>query len=189
MSILNDQEIQELCEAGMITGWTGRQVRHLKGNHRVISYGLSSFGYDIRLAGPYKIFTNINAGIVDPKDFTDTCLHEIEDGDRIIIPPNSFMLARSHEFFSMPEDVVAVCLGKSTYARCGIIVNVTPIEPGWEGYITLEFSNTTPLPVAMYPGEGCAQLMFFRGYRPDTTYSDRNGKYMNQGPRPVYPKV
>lgn len=156
---------------------------------RVISYGTSSYGYDVRCGRKFKVFTNINSTVVDPKNFDEKSFVEVE-GDHCIIPPNSFALANTMEYFRIPRDVLTVCLGKSTYARCGIIVNVTPFEPEWEGYVTLEFSNTTPLPAKIYAGEGCAQVLFFRGDEPcETSYKDRSGKYMGQAAEPVVPKL
>ena len=147
---------------------------------KVVSYGLSSYGYDIRCAREFKVFTNINSTIVDPKNFDPRNFVEIE-ADECIIPPNSFALARTVEYFRIPRDVLTVCLGKSTYARCGILVNVTPFEPEWEGYVTLEFSNTTPLPAKIYAGEGCAQVLFFQSDEQcETSYKDRGGKYQGQ---------
>jgi dCTP deaminase len=146
----------------------------------VVSYGLSSYGYDIRVSNEFKIFTNINASIVDPKNFQDENVVE-HIGDECIVPPNSFALARTVEYFKMPEDTLAICLGKSTYARCGIIVNVTPFEPGFEGHITIEISNTTPLPAKIYANEGIAQVLFLQGdEKCETSYSDRSGKYQKQ---------
>jgi dCTP deaminase len=145
-----------------------------------VSFGLSSYGYDIRVGRRFKIFTNVNSQIIDPKDFSRESFVD-HDGDYCIIPPNSFALAETVEKISIPRDVIAVCLGKSTYARCGIIVNVTPIEPEWEGVITLEISNTTPLPAKVYAGEGIAQLIFFRADEVcDVSYSDKKGKYQGQ---------
>ncbi|WP_025915497.1 dCTP deaminase [Herminiimonas sp. CN] len=147
---------------------------------KIISYGTSSYGYDVRCANEFKIFTNVNSTIVDPKNFDDKCFVDFT-GDVCIIPPNSFVLARTIERFKIPRDVLVVCLGKSTYARCGIVVNVTPLEPEWEGYVTLEFSNTTPLPAKIYANEGCAQMLFFQSDEQcDTTYADRGGKYQGQ---------
>lgn len=147
---------------------------------KVISYGNSSYGYDARCADEFKIFTNINSAIVDPKNFSEDCLVD-HKGPYCIIPPNSFALARTVEYFRIPEDVLVVCLGKSTYARCGIIVNVTPLEPGWEGHVTLEFSNTTNLPAKVYANEGVCQFLFFQSdERCDVSYKDRGGKYMGQ---------
>ena len=146
----------------------------------VISYGLSSYGYDIRIADEFKIFTNINAHLIDPKTFSENNVLDFQ-GEHCIIPPNSFALARSFEYIKMPQDVLAICLGKSTYARCGIIINVTPIEPAWEGHITIEISNTTPLPCKIYANEGIAQLLFFQGDEACLqTYKSKLGKYQGQ---------
>jgi dCTP deaminase len=149
---------------------------------KIISYGTSSYGYDIRCAPEFKVFTNVHSAVVDPKNFDDKSFVDMH-GDSCVIPPNSFALARSVEFFRIPRDILVVCLGKSTYARCGIIVNVTPLEPEWEGHITLEFSNTTPLPARIYANEGCAQLLFLQCDKDDvceTSYRDRGGKYQGQ---------
>lgn len=149
---------------------------------KIISYGTSSYGYDVRCAPEFKIFTNINSAIVDPKNFDERAFVGFS-GDRCIIPPNSFILARSVEYLRIPRDVLVVCVGKSTYARVGIVCNVTPLEPEWEGHITLEFSNTTNLPAVMYANEGCAQLLFFQADSDDiceTSYADRGGKYQGQ---------
>ena len=176
MSVLSDKSIRKLAlEEGMISPFEDKQVRDGK-----ISYGLSSFGYDARVSEEFKIFTNVNSEIVDPKDFKSTNF-VTKNGPVCIIPPNSFALARTVEPFKIPKNVLVICLGKSTYARCGIIVNVTPLEPGWEGYVTLEFSNTTPLPAKIYANEGVAQFIFLKGNEtPEVTYADRNGKYMGQ---------
>ena len=176
MSVLSDKSIRELVlKEEMISPFEDRQVRDGK-----ISYGLSSFGYDARVSEEFKIFTNVNSEIVDPKDFKSTNF-VTKNGPVCIIPPNSFALARTVEHFKIPKNVLVICLGKSTYARCGIIVNVTPLEPGWEGYVTLEFSNTTPLPAKIYANEGVAQFIFLKGNEtPEVTYADRNGKYMGQ---------
>mgnify|MGYP000713332354 FL=1 len=176
MSVLSDKNIRKLAiEEGMISPFEDKQVREGK-----ISYGLSSYGYDARVSEEFKIFTNVNSEIVDPKNFKSTNF-VTKNGTECIIPPNSFVLARTVEKFKIPKDILVICLGKSTYARCGIIVNVTPLEPGWEGYVTLEFSNTTPLPAKIYANEGVAQFIFLRGNEtPETTYADRNGKYMGQ---------
>ncbi|SUZ53411.1 uncharacterized protein METZ01_LOCUS6265 [marine metagenome] len=165
-----------MCENyDMIDPFEPVQVRD--GN---ISYGLSSYGYDIRVSSEFKVFTNVHNSIVDPKNFDDRSFVDIE-GSECIIPPNSFALARTEEHFRIPRDVLVICVGKSTYARCGLIVNVTPLEPTWEGYLTLEISNTTPLPAKVYGGEGIAQLLFFEGdEEPETAYADRQGKYMEQ---------
>jgi dCTP deaminase len=149
-------------------------------NNKIISYGLSSYGYDARVAREFKIFTNINSSLVDPKNFSEDNFVERE-GDFCIIPPNSFALARTVEYFKIPRDCLVVCLGKSTYARCGIVVNVTPLEPEWEGHVTLEFSNTTPLPAKIYANEGACQFLFFRANSVcDVSYADRGGKYQGQ---------
>ena len=163
----------------MIYPFVDGQVRQAEGN-RIVSYGTSSYGYDVRCAREFKVFTNINSTIVDPKNFDESCFVDIEN-DVCIIPPNSFALARTVEYFRIPRDVLVVCLGKSTYARCGIIVNVTPLEPEWEGHVTLEFSNTTPLPARIYANEGVAQMLFFQSDEPcETSYKDRGGKYQSQ---------
>ena len=147
---------------------------------KIISYGTSSYGYDIRCAPEFKVFTNIHSTVVDPKNFDEKSFVDFHD-DVCIIPPNSFALARTLEYFRIPRNVLTICLGKSTYARCGIIVNVTPFEPEWEGYVTLEFSNTTPLPAKIYAGEGCAQVLFFESDEVcETSYKDRGGKYQGQ---------
>ena len=176
MSIQCDRWIRRMAEEhGMIEPFHGDQVKD--GN---ISFGLSSFGYDIRVAPEFKVFTNVHNVVVDPKNFDDRSFVDV-NAKECIIPPNSFALARTEEYFRVPRDVLVVCVGKSTYARCGIIVNVTPLEPTWEGYLTLEISNTTPLPAKVYGGEGIAQLLFFQGdEEPEIAYADRNGKYMNQ---------
>ena len=176
MSILSDITITQLAQKhGMIKPFVKKQVR--KG---VISYGVSSYGYDIRVANEFKIFTNINSTVVDPKAFDPKSFVTLK-ADHCIIPPNSFALAKTVEYFKIPRDVLTVCVGKSTYARCGIIINVTPFEPEWEGYVTLEISNTTPLPAKIYANEGIAQVLFFRGDRPcGTSYADKKGKYQNQ---------
>lgn len=180
MAIKSDKWIRKMAmEHGMIDPFEENQVRFIN-NQKVISYGTSSYGYDIRCASEFKIFTNINSTIVDPKDFNPQNFVEVNN-DYCIIPPNSFALARTVEYFRIPRNVLTVCLGKSTYARCGIIVNVTPFEPEWEGYVTLEFSNTTPLPAKIYANEGVAQVLFFESDEQcETSYKDRNGKYMGQ---------
>lgn len=166
-------------EYGMISPFEERQVRHgEKGN--TISYGTSSYGYDVRCAPEFKIFTNINSAVVDPKSFDPTSFVDVKS-DICIIPPNSFALARTIEYFRIPRDILTICVGKSTYARCGIIVNVTPLEPEWEGHVTLEFSNTTPLPAKIYANEGVAQMLFFQSDEMcHVSYKDRNGKYQGQ---------
>ena len=175
MSIKSDRWIRRMAEEHrMIEPFEAGQVREVNGQ-RIVSYGTSSYGYDIRASNEFKIFTNINSTIVDPKSFVDF------KGDVCIIPPNSFALARTVEYFRIPRNVLTVCLGKSTYARCGIIVNVTPFEPEWEGYVTLEFSNTTPLPAKIYANEGVAQVIFFESDEVcETSYRDRGGKYQGQ---------
>lgn len=179
MSIKSDRWIRRMAAEGMIEPFEPNQVRSID-NRKIVSYGTSSYGYDIRCANEFKVFTNINSTIVDPKNF-DTASFVDVVSDVCIIPPNSFALARTVEYFRIPRNVLTVCLGKSTYARCGIIVNVTPFEPEWEGYVTLEFSNTTPLPAKIYANEGCAQVLFFEGDEPcETSYRDRHGKYQGQ---------
>jgi dCTP deaminase len=164
---------------GMIEPFEPGQVRGSESN-RTISFGTSSYGYDIRCSNEFKIFTNINSAIVDPKKFDASSFVDFR-GDVCMIPPNSFALARTVEYFRIPRNVLTICLGKSTYARCGIIVNVTPFEPEWEGYVTLEFSNTTPLPAKIYANEGVAQVIFFESDEPcEMSYKDRNGKYQGQ---------
>jgi dCTP deaminase len=182
MAILSDHWIREMAEKhGMIEPFESGQVRD-----GAISYGTSSFGYDIRVADEFKVFTDVHSVVVDPKNFDDRSFVDIAGEGECIIPPNSFALARTLEYFRIPSDVLVVCVGKSTYARCGIIVNVTPLEPEWEGHLTLEISNTTPLPAKIYADEGIAQLLFFKGDRvPSTTYAQRAGKY--QGQRGVTP--
>jgi len=186
LTIKSDRWIRQMAEQhGMIEPFEPQLVRHVpseitRNMRPVVSYGLSSYGYDIRCAREFKVFTNINSTIVDPKNFDPRNFVEIE-ADECIIPPNSFALARTVEYFRIPRDVLTVCLGKSTYARCGILVNVTPFEPEWEGYVTLEFSNTTPLPAKIYAGEGCAQVLFFQSDEQcETSYRDRGGKYQGQ---------
>jgi dCTP deaminase len=162
-------------EHGMIEPFEDRQVRD-----GVVSYGLSSYGYDIRVADEFKVFTNINSTVVDPKNFDARSFVDVKAGV-CIIPPNSFALARTVEYFRIPRDVLTVCVGKSTYARCGLIVNVTPFEPEWEGFVTLEISNTTPLPAKVYANEGIAQVLFFQGDEPcEVSYADKKGKYQKQ---------
>ena len=166
-------------QEGMITPFEPGQVRDTA-NGRIISYGTSSYGYDVRCSNEFKIFTNINSAIVDPKNFDESSFVDV-NSDVCIIPPNSFALARTIETFKIPRNVLTICLGKSTYARCGIIVNVTPLEPEWEGQVTLEFSNTTPLPAKIYANEGVAQMLFFESDEVcETSYADRKGKYQGQ---------
>jgi len=180
MSIKSDHWIRRMArDHAMIDPFEPRQVREHNGE-RVISYGTSSYGYDIRCADEFKIFTNINSAIVDPKNFDASSFVDVQS-DVCIIPPNSFALARTVEYLRIPRNVLTVCLGKSTYARCGIIVNVTPLEPEWEGHVTLEFSNTTPLPAKIYANEGVAQILFFESDEVcDISYKDRGGKYHGQ---------
>jgi dCTP deaminase len=182
MSIKSDKWIRRMAEqTGMIEPFEPGQVRERDGG-KIISYGTSSYGYDIRCAPEFKVFTNIHSTVVDPKNFDEKSFVDFH-GDSCIIPPNSFALARTVEYFRIPRNVLTICLGKSTYARCGIIVNVTPFEPEWEGYVTLEFSNTTPLPAKIYAGEGCAQVLFFESDKDDVcevSYKDRGGKYQGQ---------
>ena len=176
MSVQSDKWIKKMVKTkGIIKPFVDKQVRKGK-----ISYGLSSFGYDARVSNIFKIFTNVNSGIVDPKKFKKESF-VTKKGNECLIPPNSFALASTVEYFKIPEDVLVICLGKSTYARCGIIVNVTPLEPGWDGHVTLEFSNTTPLPAKIYANEGVAQFIFIRGNeKPIISYAKRKGKYMKQ---------
>ena len=174
MSIKPDRWIRERALEGMIEPFEDALVRH-----GVISYGLSSFGYDLRAAPEWRIFVNAFNTVVDPKNFDTRSLVESNE-DICIIPPNSFVLTRSVEYLRIPDDTMVVALGKSSYARCGIVANVTPLEPGWEGHVTLELSNTTPLPAKVYANEGIVQLLFFQGERPETTYRDRQGKYQGQ---------
>jgi dCTP deaminase len=176
MSVKSDKWIRRMAlERKMIDPFSEKQVAD-----GLISYGLSSYGYDIRIADEFKIFTNIHSAIVDPKNFDPRSFMDVK-ADVCIIPPNSFALARTVEYFKIPRDVITVCVGKSTYARCGIIVNVTPFEPEWEGIVTLEVSNTTPLPAKIYAGEGIAQVLFFEGDEEcETSYADRKGKYQSQ---------
>ena len=176
MSIKSDRWITEMArEHGMIDPFEAGQVRN-----GVISYGVSSYGYDIRIADEFRIFTNVNSTIVDPKNFDESSLVTVE-GDYCVIPPNSFALARTVEYFRIPRSVLTICVGKSTYARCGIIVNVTPFEPEWEGYVTLEVSNTTPLPAKIYANEGIAQVLFFESDEVcQVSYADKKGKYQGQ---------
>jgi dCTP deaminase len=176
MSIQCDRWIwEQALKHKMIEPFTEKQV-----SSNVISYGLSSYGYDLRVSEEFKIFTNVNSAIIDPKAFDERSFVSVR-GDSVIVPPNSFALARSVEYFRIPRDVLAICVGKSTYARCGIIVNVTPLEPEWEGFVTLEISNTTPLPAKVYANEGLCQILFFRSDQAcEISYADRKGKYQKQ---------
>lgn len=180
MSIKSDKWIRRTAiETGMIEPFEADQIRSL-GGQRVISYGTSSYGYDVRCARDFKVFTNIHSAIVDPKNFDEKSLVDICT-DVCVIPPNSFALARTVEYFRIPRNILTICLGKSTYARCGIIVNVTPLEPEWEGHVTLEFSNTTNLPAKIYANEGVAQMLFFESDEVcEISYKDRGGKYQGQ---------
>ncbi len=180
MPVMCDKWIKEMAvSCNMINPFVEKQVKEYD-NQKIISFGLSSYGYDARVAKEFKIFTNINSTIVDPKNFDEHSLVE-KEADVCIIPPNSFALARTVEYFKIPRRTIVLCLGKSTYARCGIIINVTPLEPEWEGYVTLEFSNTTPLPAKIYANEGVCQFLFLQGDEVcETSYADRSGKYMKQ---------
>jgi dCTP deaminase len=181
MSLQSDRWIREMAlQHKMIEPFVDQQIRHDLHGKKVISFGLSSYGYDLRVSNEFMVFTNVYNSLVDPKNFNDNSFVYMET-DECIIPPNSFALARSVEYFRIPRNVLTVCIGKSTYARCGIIVNVTPFEPEWEGYVTLEISNTTPLPAKIYANEGLAQVLFYKGEEVcETSYADRRGKYMNQ---------
>ena len=176
MAIKSDKWIRRMSlEHDMINPFTEKQMRD-----GVVSFGLSSYGYDLRVADEFKIFTNVNSTIVDPKHFDEKSFVTVQ-ADFIMVPPNSFALARSVEYFKIPRDVLTICVGKSTYARCGIIVNVTPFEPEWEGHVTIEISNTTPLPAKIYANEGIAQVLFFQGDEPcEKSYKDKKGKYQAQ---------
>ncbi len=176
MTVQSDKWITKMAkEYSMISPFEEKQIRGNK-----ISFGVSSYGYDARVSSEFKIFTNVNTEIVDPKNFKQTSFIT-KTVNECIIPPNSFVLASTVEYFKIPKDVLVICLGKSTYARCGIIVNVTPLEPGWEGHVTLEFSNTTPLPAKIYANEGVAQMLFFESDEVcETSYKDRDGKYQGQ---------
>jgi dCTP deaminase len=176
MGLKPDHWIRKMAlEHEMISPFVESQVRN-----GVVSYGVSSYGYDIRVADEFKIFTNVHSAIVDPKNFDPKSMVDFK-GDICVIPPNSFALARTIEYFKIPRSVLTICLGKSTYARCGIIVNVTPFEPEWEGYVTLEISNTTPLPARIYANEGIAQVLFFQADEEcNISYADKKGKYQNQ---------
>ena len=181
MSIKSDKWIRRMAaEHGMIEPFEAGQVRSDGDRGKVISYGTSSYGYDVRCADEFRVFTNINSATVDPKAFDDNSFVNISS-DVCVIPPNSFALARTVEYFRIPRNVLTICLGKSTYARCGIIVNVTPLEPEWEGHVTLEFSNTTTLPAKIYANEGVAQMLFFESDEVcEVSYKDRGGKYQGQ---------
>lgn len=180
MAIKCDQWIRRaVAQYGMIEPFEAKQVRQMNGQ-KVISYGTSSYGYDVRCGREFKIFTNINSAVVDPKSFDQNSFIDVQS-DVCIIPPNSFVLASTVEYFRIPRHILTICLGKSTYARCGIIVNVTPLEPEWEGHVTLEFSNTTNLPAKIYANEGVAQMIFLEADEVcETSYKDRGGKYQGQ---------
>ena len=181
MSIKSDKWIKKMSkELEMINPFSENQIRVDENGVKLISYGVSSYGYDVRCSDEFKVFTNINSAIVDPKSFDEKSFVDVTS-DVCVIPPNSFALARTVEYFKIPRNVLTICLGKSTYARCGIIVNVTPLEPEWEGHVTLEFSNTTNLPAKIYAGEGVAQMLFFESDEVcETSYKDRGGKYQGQ---------
>ena len=181
MSIKSDKWISQMSKNNkMIEPFSENQVRIDEMGNKLISYGVSSYGYDVRCSNEFKVFTNIHSAIVDPKSSDEKSFVDIES-DICVIPPNSFALARTVEYFRIPRNVLTICLGKSTYARCGIIVNVTPLEPEWEGHVTLEFSNTTNLPAKIYAGEGVAQMLFFESDEEcQTSYKDRGGKYQGQ---------
>ena len=174
MTILPDYKIRQLAQVGMIEPWFEGVKRPGK-----ISYGISSYGYDASLAPRIKLFSNLHGAVIDPKAMDERCFHDVE-GDSFVIPPNSYALGHTVERFSIPNDVLVICLGKSTYARAGIIVNVTPLEPGWKGHVTLEISNATPLPARVYAHEGICQFVFLRGTLPERTYADRSGTYQGQ---------
>lgn len=180
MTVKSDKWIRRMAEnEGMIEPFESGQIKE-NDSGRIVSYGTSSYGYDVRCAAEFRIFTNINSAVVDPKAFDSGSFVDV-DSEVCIIPPNSFALARTVEYFRIPRSVLTICLGKSTYARCGIIVNVTPLEPEWEGHVTLEFSNTTPLPAKIYANEGVAQMIFFESDEIcETSYKDRAGKYQGQ---------
>ena len=180
MGIKSDAWIRRMALKGMIDPFCDGQVKQAEAGHKVISYGLSSYGYDLRVSSEFKVFTNVFNTIVDPKAFDPQSFVDMKT-DICVVPPNSFALARSVEYFRIPRDVLTICVGKSTYARCGIIVNVTPFEPEWEGFVTLEISNTTPLPARIYANEGLCQILFFQSDEVcEISYADRKGKYQNQ---------
>ena len=180
MAILSDTEIKKLAEEFNMIEPFSEELIKFKTERKLVSYGLSSYGYDLRVADEFKVFTNVYNSLIDPKNFTEDSFVNIK-GPYCIIPPNSFALARSVEYFRIPRNILTICIGKSTYARCGIIVNVTPFEPEWEGYVTLEISNTTPLPAKIYSNEGLAQVLFLKAKEIcKISYADRKGKYMKQ---------
>lgn len=179
MPVKSDKWIRRMAEKGMIEPFSPQLVRHNESG-KIVSYGTSSYGYDVRCARFFKVFTNIHSAVVDPKNFDPRSFVDVET-DVCIIPPNSFVLAHTVEYFRIPRNVLTICVGKSTYARCGIIVNVTPLEPEWEGHVTLEFSNTTNLPAKIYANEGVAQMIFLESDEIcETSYADRGGKYQGQ---------
>lgn len=200
--IMSDIWIREQAEKGMIEPFVDQQVRSVVQNpygnfigaskepKKTISFGVSSYGYDMRLAREFKIFTNAYCAVIDPKNMPEEAFVTVEADDFILAPPHSFVLARSVERFKIPHDILALVIGKSTYARCGLIVNCTPMEPGWEGYLTIELSNTTPMPMKIYVGEGIAQALFYHGDQPSSVnYATRAGKYQAQGAEIVLPRV
>lgn len=181
MPVMHDGWIDQMAtQHEMISPYEKNQVRSDENGKKIISFGLTSYGYDARVSSNFKIFTNVDSDIVDPKSFSNSGFVD-RSGEQCIIPPNSFVLASTVEYFKIPRDVLVICVGKSTYARCGIIVNVTPLEPEWEGHVTLEFSNTTPLPAKIYANEGACQFIFLKGDQVcKTSYADKKGKYMGQ---------
>lgn len=181
MSLMPDHWIRKMAAEGMIEPFEGGQVKNAENSGKpVVSYGISSYGYDLRVSDEFKVFTNVYNSIVDPKSFNEDAFVDMKT-DECIIPANSFALARSVEYFRIPRNILTICLGKSTYARCGIIVNVTPFEPEWEGHVTIEISNTTPLPAKIYANEGIAQVLFLEGKEEcEISYADKSGKYMGQ---------
>ena len=195
MSILADSQIRDLCvdtDLPMISPFFPSQFKQRPDGGKIVSFGLSSYGYDIILGNKFKIFTNVNNGIVDPAGVDESCFIDVEkdDDDFVLIPPNSFLLAHSKEYFRMPNDVTGVVLGKSTYARVGCVCLATPLEAGWEGIVTLEFANTTNLPMKMYAGQGCAQVLFFQGSVPcEVSYAMRGGKYQGQSGGITLPRL
>jgi dCTP deaminase len=180
MTLKEDAWIRKMAEEGMIEPFEEEQISRLESGEKCVSYGLSSYGYDVRVSNEFKVFTNVYNSLVDPKNFTEDSFVDIV-ADTCIIPPNSFALARTVEYFRIPRNILTICLGKSTYARCGIIVNVTPFEPEWEGHVTIEISNTTPLPAVIYANEGIAQVLFLEAAHVcERSYADRKGKYQGQ---------
>jgi len=179
---LADWQIRERCEGThpMLEPFISELINKDENGNKLISYGTSSFGYDAQLADEFKVFTNLSSGVIDPKNFNPESYVDVSGKGYCIIPPNSFALARTVEYFRIPKDIIAICVGKSTLARVGINVICTPLEPGWEGHVTLEFANAAPLPVKLYANEGAAQFIFLRGAEPETSYADRNGKYQGQ---------